>query len=61
MKKDCGILRIANGDDRATVAEILFRNGYAITTKKIAKTAKSTEYVVKYWKEDPLLDEDEAK
>lgn len=45
---DNGYLKIANEADRATVANILFRNGYTVQTKRRKKNGKTYEYYVHY-------------
>ncbi len=42
-------LRIANQQDRVTVASILYNNGYSVAPAKRRKNSKSYEYLVKYW------------
>ena len=44
---DKGYLRIANAEDRLTVASILFANGYSVSIKR-KKAGKSFEYYVYY-------------
>lgn len=45
---DIGYLKISNEADRATVANILFRNGYTVQTKRRKKNGKTYEYYVHY-------------
>ncbi len=42
-----GLLKIGNEIDRATVATILFKNGYAVE-KVVKKNGKTNEYFVGY-------------
>ncbi len=48
---DSGYLKIANEADRATVAGVLFRNGYTVRTVRNKKNGKTYEYYVKYDKQ----------
>lgn len=43
-----GLLKIGNENDRATVATILFKNGYAVETVRKKKNGKTNEYFVGY-------------
>lgn len=43
-----GYLRIANEADRATVATLLFKNGYRVSQVRQKKNGKTYEYFVKY-------------
>ena len=45
-----GYLEIKSADDRATVATILFRNGYAVRPVRNKKNGRTYEYFVKYSK-----------
>ena len=44
---DVGYLRIGNAEDRAAVAEILYKNGYTVSPAR-KKKGKSFEYYVRY-------------
>lgn len=46
--KESGYLRIANEQDRITVASILFNNGYEVKKVRRKKNGKSYEYFVSY-------------
>lgn len=54
---DVGYLKIESADDRATIAAILFKHGYTISTVRRKRNGKAYEYYVKYelrsreWKE----------
>jgi len=43
-----GYLRLANDDERAAVATILFRNGYTVRNVKRKKDARSYEKLVEF-------------
>ena len=43
-----GYLRIANEADRATVATLLFKNGYRVSQVREKRRGKTYEYFVKY-------------
>lgn len=45
-----GYLRISNEADRATVATILFRNGYSVSPVRQKRNGKTYEYYVKFTK-----------
>lgn len=45
-----GYLRISNETDRATVATILFRNGYTVSPVRQKRNGKTYEYYVKFTK-----------
>ncbi len=49
-------LRIANQQDRVTVASILYNNGYSVSPAKRRKNGKRYEYLLKYW-----IDQQEAE
>ena len=42
-------LRIANQNDRVTVASILCANGYSVQPVRRKKNGRSYEYLVKFW------------
>lgn len=42
-------LRIANQNDRVTVASILYANGYSVQPVSRKKNGRSYEYLVKFW------------
>ncbi len=48
MENSSGLLRIANEADRATVATILFKNGYTVTLKRIKTGSRKAEMYVEY-------------
>lgn len=56
---DTGWLRIANKEDRATVANILFNNGYTVGTVRRKLNGKAFEYFVKF--ETKPIDAEEDK
>lgn len=43
-----GYLRISNEADRATVATLLFKNGYRVSPVRQKRNGKTYEYYVKY-------------
>ncbi len=45
---DKGFLRVENKDDRATVAQILYKNGYTVAPVRTKKDGKSFIYLVGY-------------
>lgn len=45
-----GYLRIAKEEDRATVATILYKNGYSVSPVRIKRNGKTYEYYVKFTK-----------
>ena len=53
-----GYLLIDSKEDRATVAEILFRNGYTISPARFKKNGKTFVYLVGYEMKDPDLKEE---
>lgn len=54
---DSGFLKISNETDRATVATILYRNGYTVDTKRRKKNGKTFEYYVHYEMKDSDIKE----
>ena len=56
---DLGFLRIENGDERAMVAGILFKNGYTVSTTRKKRNGKTYEYFVKYELKDREMAENE--
>ena len=42
-------LRIKNEDDRATMARILYSNGYCVQPVRFKKNGSTYAYLVKYW------------
>ena len=54
-------IRIANENERAEVAKILYKNGYSISPVRKKKNGKSYEYYVGYEMKSRDLDEDEEK
>ena len=48
MNDKAGYLRISNEADRATVATILYRNGYTVQNVRKKRNGKAYEYYVKY-------------
>ena len=45
---DAGYLRVENKEDREIVGNILFRNGYTVSTVRQKRNGKTYEYFVKY-------------
>lgn len=56
---DSGFLRIENGDDRAMVASVLFKNGYTVSTTRKKRNGKAYEYYVKYELRDREMSDNE--
>lgn len=56
-----GYLRIANEADRATVATLLFKNGYRVSQVRQKRNGKTYEYFVKYERIAPDLSEQVKK
>lgn len=54
---DSGYLKIGNEQDRATVAQILYRNGYSVKPARKRKNGKAFEYYVAYRLENPDVKE----
>ena len=53
MKDEKQIIEIKNEDDRATVAKILFNNGYTVKRSVVQKAnSKTKTTVVEYWREN---------
>ncbi len=52
-----GYLRISNETDRATVATILFKNGYAVSPFRRKRNGKTYEYFVKFQRISPDIPE----
>ena len=48
IMRDHGFLRVANEADRVTVAAILFKNGYSVSTVRRKKNGKTYEYFVEF-------------
>lgn len=48
-ESEVGYLRVANKEDRKTIAEILYDNGYSVQPVRFKKDGKSFVYLVKYW------------
>ena len=51
-------LRVANEQDRVTVASILFKNGYTVMTARKRKPSKAADYYIRITRESPDLPED---
>lgn len=45
---DCGYLKIENNEDRALVANILYKNGYTLSPVRRKRNGKTYEYFVRY-------------
>lgn len=56
-----GYLQIDNKDDRSTVASILFKNGYKVSTSRRKKNGKTNSYYVHYKYEEEIVPETEGE
>lgn len=52
-----GYIKISKLEDRATIAEILYRNGYSIVPAK-KKSSRSFEYFLHYRLDEEIIPED---
>lgn len=50
------LLKIGNEADRVTVASILFKNGYTVSTARMKRNGKTYEYYVSCKKTSPDVD-----
>ena len=53
-----GFIRIAKEEDRIIVAQVLLKNGYTISPKRMKKDGKSYVYLLGYELLDANLEED---
>ena len=51
-----GYVRIAKEEDRLIVAQILLKNGYTISPRRVKKDGKSYVYLLKYELLDPGIE-----
>ncbi len=58
FENNSGLLRIANEADRATVATILFKNGYAVTPRRIKTGSRKAEMYVEYSRPGKIMEVD---